>query len=96
MTSHDLESVARALVDATNRLPDPKPWKISFSYGRALQDPALQAWPGREQNLAAGQEALSRRARANGAAIWGKYTDAMEATSKSADDPSHRQDWSDD
>ena len=67
MTSHDLESVARALVDATNRLPDPKPWKISFSYGRALQDPALQAWHGREQNLAAGQEALSRRARCNGA-----------------------------
>ena len=96
MTSHDLESVARALVDATNRLPDPKPWKISFSYGRALQDPALQAWHGREQNLAAGQEALSRRARSNGAASLGNYTDEIEATSQSADDPPHRQDWSDD
>jgi fructose-bisphosphate aldolase, class I len=88
--------LATAHLNAINRLPDPKPWKISFSYGRALQDPALQAWHGQEQNLAAGQEALSHRARANGAASRGKYTDAMEAASKSADDPSHRQDWSDD
>jgi fructose-bisphosphate aldolase, class I len=88
--------LATAHLNAINRLPDPKPWKISFSYGRALQDPALQAWHGREQNLAAGQEALSRRARSNGAASLGKYTDEMEAASQSAYDPPHRQDWSDD
>jgi fructose-bisphosphate aldolase class 1 len=87
--------LATAHLNAINRLPDLKPWKISFSYGRALQDPALQAWHGREQNLAAGQGALSRRARCNGAASLGNYTDEMEAASQS-DDPPHRKDWSDD
>jgi fructose-bisphosphate aldolase class 1 len=47
--------------NAINRLPGPKPWKISFSYGRALQDPALEAWHGRDEYLAAGQSALYRR-----------------------------------
>jgi fructose-bisphosphate aldolase, class I len=36
---------------ARNRLPGTKPWKISFSYGRALQDPALKAWHGRDQHF---------------------------------------------
>jgi fructose-bisphosphate aldolase class 1 len=55
-------------LNAINRLPGPKPWKISFSYGRALQDPALEAWQGRDENLAAGQTALYRIA-ATGATI---------------------------
>ena len=37
------------------RLPGPKPWKLSFSYGRALQDAALEAWHGRDENVKAGQ-----------------------------------------
>ena len=65
-------------LDAINRLPGAKPWAISFSYGRALQDPALAAWRGRNDNLAAGAEALSRRARCNSAASLGSYTDGME------------------
>jgi cytochrome bd ubiquinol oxidase subunit I len=77
-------------------VPGPKPWKLSFSYGRALQDPALEAWDGRDENLAAGQRALYRRASFNGAATVGKYTDEMEAASLSADDPPHRRDWRDD
>ena len=88
--------LATAHLNAINRLPGPKPWKISFSYGRALQDPALEAWHGRDENLAAGQQALSRRARSNGAASVGKYTDEMEMASPSADDPPHRRDWRDD
>ncbi len=88
--------LATAHLNAINRLPGPKPWKISFSYGRALQDPALEAWHGRDENLAAGQQALSRRARSNGAASVGKYTDEMEMASPSADDPPHRRDWHDD
>jgi hypothetical protein len=48
-----------------------------------------------DENLAAGQEALYLRARCNGAASVGKYTDEMEV-SPSADDPPHRQDWRDD
>jgi fructose-bisphosphate aldolase class I len=88
--------LATAHLNAINRLPAPKPWKISFSYGRALQDPALEAWHGRDENLAAGQEALFRRARSNGAASIGKYTDEMEMAAPSADDPPHRRDWRDD
>jgi fructose-bisphosphate aldolase, class I len=88
--------LATAHLNAINRLPDPKPWKLSFSYGRALQDPALEAWHGRDENLAAGQQALYRRARLNGAASVGKYGDEMEAASPEADDPPHRRDWRDD
>jgi fructose-bisphosphate aldolase class I len=88
--------LATAHLNAINRLPGPKPWKVSFSYGRALQDPALEAWHGRDENLAAGQKALYRRARSNGAASVGKYTDEMEEASPSADDPPHRRDWRDD
>jgi fructose-bisphosphate aldolase class I len=88
--------LATAHLNAINRLPGPKPWKVSFSYGRALQDPALEAWHGRDENLPAGQQALYRRARSNGAASVGKYTDEMEMASPSADDPPHRRDWRDD
>jgi fructose-bisphosphate aldolase, class I len=88
--------LATAHLNAINRLPGPKPWKISFSYGRALQDPALEVWHGRDENLAAGRLAFSHRARANGAASVGKYTDEMEAAPRDADDPPHRRDWRDD
>jgi fructose-bisphosphate aldolase class I len=88
--------LATAHLNAINRLPGSKPWKVSFSYGRALQDPALEAWHGKDDNLAAGQRALYQRARANGAASVGQYTDEMEAASPGADDPPHRRDWRDD
>ena len=87
--------LATAHLNAINRLPGPKPWKISFSYGRALQDPALEAWHGHDENLTAGQDALYRRASLNGAASIGKYTDAMEAAA-GVDDPPHSRDWRDD
>jgi fructose-bisphosphate aldolase, class I len=90
------DRVATAHLNAINRLPGPKPWKISFSYGRALQDPALEAWHGRAENLKAGQQALYHRASCNGAASLGKYSDEMEAASPSGDDPPHRRDWRDD
>jgi fructose-bisphosphate aldolase class I len=72
------ERVATAHLNAINRLPGSKPWTISFSYGRALQDPALEAWHGRDENRGAGQKALRQRARCNGAACLGTYTDGME------------------
>ena len=81
------DRVATAHLNAINRLPGPKPWKISFSYGRALQDSALEAWRGREQSLKAAQEALSHRARCNGAASLGTYTDDMERASALAGRP---------
>ena len=74
------DRLATAHLNAINRLPGPKPWKLSFSYGRALQDAALEAWHGRDENAKAAQEALSHRARCNGAASLGRYTDDMEAS----------------
>jgi fructose-bisphosphate aldolase class I len=73
------DRVATAHLNAINRLPGPKPWKISFSYGRALQDAAMAAWQGRDENVKAGQQAFYHRARCNGAATRGEYTDQMEA-----------------
>ena len=88
--------LATAHLNAINRLPGQKPWKISFSYGRALQDPALEAWHGRDENLVAGHKAIHRRANCNSAASVWKYTDEMELESASTDDPPHRSDWRDD
>jgi fructose-bisphosphate aldolase class I len=87
---------ATAHLNTINQLPYTKPWKISFSYGRALQDPALEAWHGSDEHLAVGQRAFRHRASLNRAATLGKYTDEMEAVSGSKDDPPHRRDWHDD
>ena len=54
------------------------PWELSFSFGRALQAPALQTWASRPGNVAAAQGALHHRARCNGAARSGKYSAEME------------------
>jgi fructose-bisphosphate aldolase class I len=70
--------VATAHLSAINQLEAPKPWKLSFSYGRALQDEALKAWRGKNENLKAGQEAFYHRAKCDSAAAMGKYTTDME------------------
>jgi fructose-bisphosphate aldolase class I len=54
------------------------PWELSFSYGRALQAPVLDAWLGKEENFGAGQEALFKRAKLNSLAHLGQYEVAME------------------
>jgi fructose-bisphosphate aldolase class I len=56
----------------------PHPWELSFSYGRALQAPALKAWHGEEANVEAAKEAFAHRARLNGAARYGRYSEEME------------------
>lgn len=58
--------------------PSPLPWSLTFSFGRALQFPALAVWNGQEVNAAAAQRALDHRARCNRAALRGKYDAAME------------------
>ena len=88
--------LATAHLNAINQIPGPKPWKLTFSYGRALQDPALEAWHGLDKNLQAGQQALYRRARSNSAASVGKYSREMEAVSAEADDSPDRNEWQDD
>jgi len=50
-----------------------KPWALTFSYGRALQQSVLKAWKGDAANVAAAQAALLERAKANGAAAKGEY-----------------------
>ena len=54
------------------------PWALTFSFGRALVDPALAAWQGRPERVAAGQGALAHRVRCNRAALTGDYDAAME------------------
>ncbi len=55
-----------------------EPWLLSFSYGRALQQPVLQAWQGKAENVPLAQQALLKRARLNGAAVRGEYSPEME------------------
>jgi fructose-bisphosphate aldolase class I len=69
--------------DATARLNEmnklgPHPWELSFSYGRALQAAALDAWKGDPSNFDAGQRAFSHRAKMNSLARSGKYDESME------------------
>jgi fructose-bisphosphate aldolase, class I len=71
------DEAATAHLSEMNRIGG-VPWQLSFSYGRALQAPALKAWAGKPGNLAAGQRALHRRARLNSAARTGSYTPDME------------------
>jgi fructose-bisphosphate aldolase, class I len=90
------DRLATAHLNAINRLPGSKPWKLSFSYGRALQDAALEAWHGRDENRRAAQEALAHRARCNGAASLGRYADELETISAGAGSPARRHDAHDD
>ncbi|HEV8099639.1 MAG TPA: class I fructose-bisphosphate aldolase [Gaiellaceae bacterium] len=59
----------------------PHPWQLSFSYGRALQAPALKAWEGKPENVEAAQRAYYHRAKMNGAARTGMYAPEMERES---------------
>jgi fructose-bisphosphate aldolase, class I len=56
----------------------PHPWQLSFSYGRALQAPALKAWRGNAENVEAAQRAYYHRAKMNSAARTGLYAPEME------------------
>jgi fructose-bisphosphate aldolase class I len=68
-------------LNAINRLEGTQPWKLSFSYGRALQDEALKAWQGKDDHLTAGQQAFHHRAKCDNAAALGRYTTSMEQES---------------
>jgi fructose-bisphosphate aldolase class I len=68
---------ATANLNAMNAM-GPHPWQLSFSYGRALQAPALKAWSGKEENVEAAQRAYYHRAKMNSAARTGMYAPEME------------------
>jgi len=80
------EEEATLNLNAINQAPGPKPWKLTFSYGRALQHSVLKAWMGEAGNVGQAQKTLLARAKANGLAAMGKYggeaasAEAMEST----------------
>jgi fructose-bisphosphate aldolase, class I len=71
------DEVATQRLNAICRASD-GPWRLSFSFGRALQSPALKIWKGSPDNIEAAQAALHHRAKCNGFALQGKYSAQME------------------
>jgi fructose-bisphosphate aldolase class I len=69
---------ATAHLNAMNVMGADLPWKLSFSYSRALQEPALKTWNGDAANGKAAQAALYNRAQLNSAASQGRYQESME------------------
>ena len=73
--------LASARLNAMNaRFKSRLPWALAFSFSRAIQQPALEIWQGKEANVPAAQRALLHRARCNRAARRGEYAAAMEIT----------------
>lgn len=69
---------ATANLNAMNARFADLPWTLSFSYGRALQDPAMLAWGGHIENVDAAQQSLVHRARMNSLALSGRWSPEME------------------
>jgi len=73
------DEVATAHLNSMNQqFKGSLPWPLSFSYGRALQQPALKAWKGAAVNVAAAQAALAHRSKMNGLATLGRYSAGLE------------------
>ena len=72
------ELAATQHLNARNAMNDILPWKLSFSYGRALQAAALNAWGGKSENISDAQKAFYHRAKCNRAAAKGQYNNEME------------------
>ena len=71
-------TLATAHLNEMNRNYDGLPWPLSFSYGRALQEPCLKTWAGKPANFAAAQTALLHREKCNSLACLGQYSDSLE------------------
>jgi len=69
---------ATANLNAMNAMYPNAPWVLSFSYARALQDPAMKAWAGKRENVAAAQQAFYRRIKMNSLARGGRWTPELE------------------
>ena len=68
------EMEASMALNEINSCDRARPWRLTFSYGRALQSSVLEAWAGNDENVGKAQEVLQVRAKANGLASEGKYT----------------------
>jgi fructose-bisphosphate aldolase class I len=73
--------VATENLNAINQMGKNLPWKLTFSFGRALQNQALKTWQGKAENIQESQKKLYLRAKCNGMASVGEYSSDMEATS---------------
>jgi len=69
---------ATANLNAMNAMSPHGPWVLSFSYARALQDPAMKAWAGKKDNVASAQQAFYRRIKMNSLARNGRWTPELE------------------
>ena len=67
------EEDASIALNYINQTPGPRPWSLTFSYGRALQQSCLKSWMGKDENVPAAQETLLKRAQANSLANRGQY-----------------------
>jgi len=76
------EEEASLNLNAMNANDLGKPWKLTFSYGRALQASTLKAWAGVPENKAKAQEVLMARAKANSEAQLGKYGGSADGSGK--------------
>ncbi|MEO7028547.1 MAG: class I fructose-bisphosphate aldolase [Acidobacteriaceae bacterium] len=78
--------LASARLNAMNvRFKSRLPWALAFSFGRAIQEPALEIWHGQLANVAAAQQALYHRARCNRAARSGEYNASMDNDARSTE-----------
>lgn len=66
-------------LNAMNQILSPSPWKLSFSFARALQEPCMKAWLGKAQNRGVAQQIFANRAKLNSYATLGKYDPHMES-----------------
>ncbi len=78
------EVPSTANLNAIARRAKECPWKLSFSFGRALQATALRTWAGQDANIEAAQHAFSERCRANHQAVQGVYTGEHALKAESA------------
>jgi fructose-bisphosphate aldolase class I len=71
------DELATAHLNAMNQI-DGLPWNLTFSYGRALQAPALKSWSGKDENISSAQDAFMKRAKFNSLATKGEFSADME------------------
>ncbi len=71
------DELATAHLNAMNQI-DNIPWNLTFSYGRALQAPALKSWSGKDKNISSAQDAFMKRAKFNSLATKGEFSADME------------------
>jgi fructose-bisphosphate aldolase class I len=75
--------LASARLNAMNaRFKSQLPWALAFSFARAIQQPALEIWHGKQANVSAAQQALLHRAQCNRAARRGEYNAALDMDSQ--------------